>query len=221
MRLLLRLNSLLRNQNVQALKLQPLGRLFKVGGAAALMSWFAFSYAQSSPSTLPSASLNAAMQPTPSPKKPESEIRPTAVWTQLSIAQKKALSPLQSVWNSLPAGQQLKWIALAEQFQKMAPSDQQKLQSRMQEWAALGTFEREQARYGFSETRKLSAEKKKESWAAYQALSDEQKAQLAKQNGLKKGVAAQPVQPVPTDKKVNMPASAATTNSPSSAPIQK
>jgi hypothetical protein len=136
-----------------------------------------------------------------------------APWPELHPEQKHALQPLAQIWDSLSSGQQLKWLNLASKFKKMSPQDQAMLQSRMHEWASLGMRERDQARIGFVETRQLSDEQKKAKWEAYQALSPEEKQALARQNPPKNGLAAKSTAPIPTDKKVNMPKSAAPTAS--------
>lgn len=139
-----------------------------------------------------------------------SEIKPgptieAAPWQELHAEQKHALQPLAQIWDTLTSGQQLKWLNLAANFKKMSPQNQAKLQSRMHEWASLGMRERDQARIGFAETRQLTDEQKKAKWAAYQALSPDEKQALAQQNPVKNGLAAKSTAPVPKDKKVNMP----------------
>ena len=51
-------------------------------------------------------------------------------WAELNTEQKTALRPLATLWPSLPADQQRKWIALAHNFNRMAPDQQETLQSR-------------------------------------------------------------------------------------------
>jgi Protein of unknown function (DUF3106) len=129
-----------------------------------------------------------------------------APWAKLTPLQREALQPLGQVWDTLPSSRQLKWVALAANYSAMTPDDQVTLQSRMRDWAALGSKERDQARISFSETRKLTDEEKRAKWEAYKALSDAEKKALAKQSGASGGVAAKPATPLPQDKKVNMPA---------------
>jgi hypothetical protein len=138
---------------------------------------------------------------------PTSAAPVAAPWAKLTPPQRQALQPLGQVWDTLPSSPQLKWVALAANYSAMTPDDQITLQSRMREWAALGSKERDQARISFSETRQLTAEEKNAKWEAYKALSAAEKKALAKQNGVTVGVAAKPATPVPQDRKVNMPAS--------------
>ena len=61
----------------------------------------------------------------------------------------------------------------------MPGAEQDKLHSRMTEWAALSPQQRTQARLNFAETKQLSPDDKKAKWEAYQALPPEEKRKLA------------------------------------------
>ena len=61
----------------------------------------------------------------------------------------------------------------------MSGAEQDKLHSRMSEWAALSPQQRTQARLNFGETKRLSPDDKKAKWEAYQALPAEEKRKLA------------------------------------------
>ncbi len=102
-------------------------------------------------------------------------------WSTLSAAQQAALKPLAPVWNEISANRKQKWIALSANFSKLTPAEQSTLHARMGEWAALSPNERNRARLNFAESRALSGEEKKAQWAAYQALTQDQKQKLAAQ----------------------------------------
>lgn len=151
------------------------------------------------------ASGVAVAQPVP-PAKPASAAagpgvvaKTTPGWNALSAGQKLALKPLAGTWNSLSDLQQRKWLALSRNFAAMSPAEQATLHSRMTEWAALSPQQRTLARLNFAETRKLPSDEKKAKWEAYQALSPEEKRQLASGTARPAG-AALAVKPVPPQK---------------------
>lgn len=119
---------------------------------------------------------------TKSPAAPaKSAVKPATrpLWTELTPEQHQALMPLAAKWNTLSEAQKRKWLALSRNFPKLAPPEQATLHSRMTEWAALSPQQRTQARLNFGETQQLSPDDKKAKWEAYQALSPEEKRQLA------------------------------------------
>jgi hypothetical protein len=111
-------------------------------------------------------------------------------WANLTAAQKTALAPLQTSWQTLTEGHQRKWIALSQNFSNMSETDKEKLHSRMGEWAALKPKERQQARLNFAETKKTPPAERAANWEAYQALSSEEKEALAKKAATKPAGAA-------------------------------
>ncbi len=108
---------------------------------------------------------------------PESISKPS--WSKLTPAQQVALMPLASAWSGISEGQKRKWIALSQNYPALSDAERTTLHGRMTEWAALSPEQRNQARLNFAQTKQLSTEEKKTQWKAYQALSAEQKKQLA------------------------------------------
>lgn len=132
--------------------------------------------------------------------KPASVTKPE--WSELTPAQHTALKPLAANWSGLSEGHKRKWISLAQSYPKMSVADQARLHTRMSEWAALSTKQREQARLNFAHTQELtktlSPEERKAKWQAYQALSAEEKQKLAAKAPPKPvgaAVAAKPAKP--------------------------
>ncbi len=80
---------------------------------------------------------------------------PGPTWKQLTVAQRHVLAPLAGEWDKLDPDRRLKWIGVAERYPNLAPEQQQRLQSRMKEWAALSTEEREAAREKFKNLQQL------------------------------------------------------------------
>ena len=129
--------------------------------------------------------------------------------------QQQALKPLQSNWGSLSEGQKRKWLALSQNYPKMAPAEQTTLHSRMTEWAGLSAKQRNEARLNFAEVKQHSPDEKKAKWEAYQALSPEEKQKLAAGAKAKPQGAAPAVKPVPAQKMAAVPAGQATQKHPS------
>jgi Protein of unknown function (DUF3106) len=111
---------------------------------------------------------------------------PDGTWDSLSPSQQKILAPLESDWNYMLPDSRKKWIYVANLYPKMAPTDQERLQSRMTSWSNLSQRDRRIARENYLTSLKFPAEKKAEAWSAYQKLSDEQKKKLAEMEAKKK-----------------------------------
>jgi hypothetical protein len=75
----------------------------------------------------------------------------------------------------------------------------------MVEWAALSPRERELARLNFVETKKLAPTDPTSDWQAYQALSPQEKQELAEQARKKPVGAAIAVKPTSPDKLATVP----------------
>lgn len=141
----------------------------------------------------------------PPPKRPVLNQRP--VWVDLTRPQQEALEPLSSRWDSMSEAHKRKWIALSHNFKSLSPEEQEKLHSRMAEWVGLTVQERVQARLNFGQTKKLAPEEKRAQWEAYQALTDEERKELAIQAPVHPMGAATPAKPVPAKKLATIPVS--------------
>lgn len=134
-------------------------------------------------------------------------------WNTLSDEQRRALSPLSSLWPSLRPEHQRKWLALAHNFNRMSPDEQATLQGRMAEWARLTPGQRTQARLNFGEVRRVPADEKRAKWEEYQALPAEERQRLAKDR-VKPPVSAAPaLRPAPADRFVRPPLTVTTPGS--------
>jgi Protein of unknown function (DUF3106) len=100
-------------------------------------------------------------------------------WASLTPAQRQVLSPLQRDWSSIDANQREKWVEVAARFPTMPAEERQRLQARMAEWVSMTPAQRATARLQFQEVKRLPAEERQERWKAYQALSPEERGQLA------------------------------------------
>ncbi len=100
-------------------------------------------------------------------------------WRDLKSAQQGPLKPLEQDWSRIDAAQKQKWLQVAEGFPKMSAAEQGRVQARMADWAKLTPQERGAARMNFQEATKVPAQDRQSRWDDYQALSSEQKRQLA------------------------------------------
>lgn len=130
---------------------------------------------------------------------------PTTKWTSLDSAQQKALAPLAKSWDSLSEGQKRKWISIARTYRELPAADQEKMHSRMVEWAALTPKDRELARLNFAQTKDVAKTDRASTWEAYQALSPEEKQKLASSAASKPVGAAVAPKPVSKDKLAAVP----------------
>jgi hypothetical protein len=92
-------------------------------------------------------------------------------WTELTPAQQEVLAPLKDEWHEIDTARRNKWIRVADRYPKMKPDAQQRLQTRMREWAALTPEQRQVAREKYQNIKKLPPEKRarvKSQWQQYQ-----------------------------------------------------
>jgi Protein of unknown function (DUF3106) len=121
------------------------------------------------------AQANGAPSRAASKPVPEQGVR----WNDLKPAQQTTLKPLEREWPVISSPHKQKWLELSGRFPTMSAAEQARVQERMAEWARLTPLERSQARLNFQEAKQLSMQDRQERWNAYQALSPEQKQQLA------------------------------------------
>lgn len=121
-------------------------------------------------------------------------------WQALSATQKQALSPLMQLWPTMTEAHKRKWLALSQNFSQLPEADQNTLQGRMREWAALSAQQRAQARLNFADAKQLPQDERRTKWEAYQALSAEEKQKFAAQKPTAKVGAALAPKPVSADK---------------------
>lgn len=100
-------------------------------------------------------------------------------WSDLSPAQQAALAPLKAHWQGIDANRKTKWIVVAQRFPAMPAAEQQRVQARMAEWAAMSPAERGRARQNFQELRSLPGPDRQALWEAYRALPPEEQRELA------------------------------------------
>jgi Protein of unknown function (DUF3106) len=100
-------------------------------------------------------------------------------WSELKPAQRAALKPLERDWPGIEAPRKQKWLELSSRFSKLTPDEQARVQARMAEWAKLTPRERGEARMHFQEAKQVPTQDRQARWKAYEALSPEQKQQLA------------------------------------------
>ncbi len=100
-------------------------------------------------------------------------------WRDLTRSQRQSLEPLETVWMTITMDRKLKWIEIAQRMPAMPADERARVQLRMAEWVMLGPTERGIARLNFQEAKQVDPEVRQAQWKAYQALSDDEKRQLA------------------------------------------
>lgn len=171
--------------------------------ALGLLAGTSSTWAQTNAGTAGPASAPLAKSSTPGVLMGKQSAGP--LWHELNATQKQILRPLAASWDGLSSGHKSKWIALAQSYPNRAPAEQEKMQSRMAEWAALTVSQRERARLNFAETKKVSASERAAEWEAYQGLSSQEKHNLAAKGQRKPTGAAVAVKPVPPGKITPVP----------------
>jgi Protein of unknown function (DUF3106) len=105
----------------------------------------------------------------------------TAEWTNLTPSQRDVLAPLAAQWPSMEGSSRDKWIELANSYPHLSPAAQARIRSRMIQWAQVPAQQRGEARLRFQSSRQMSPQERQERWAAYQALTPEQRQDLTRQ----------------------------------------
>lgn len=113
-------------------------------------------------------------------------------WSQLSASDQRVLEPLRTQWETLDAVRRQKWREIAQRYPKLPADQQERLRSRMAEWAAMTPAERNAARLRFEESKLLPADERQARWEAYQALPEDERKQLVTKAEQRKPVLQQP-----------------------------
>lgn len=104
-------------------------------------------------------------------------------WDSLDADEQRILEPLQTQWDTISVPQKRRWILIADSFDDFSEEEQARILGHMKDWAKLSLHEQSQARLNYSNINTLSAERKRELWDEYQALSARERKRLA-QGGL-------------------------------------
>ena len=110
---------------------------------------------------------------------PKAVHRGATAWSELTPAQRSALAPLEREWPTLGPERRAKWLQVAARFPTMSEAERGRAQARMTAWSDLSPQERGQARLRYQEVRSLAPQERQARWEQYQALSAEQRRQLA------------------------------------------
>lgn len=110
---------------------------------------------------------------------PAAKPQTSSNWKLLQAREKQALAPLAERWDEISETQRNKWLTIARSFDQLSVADQQVMQARMKEWAALSPVQRNQARLNFNHLQNLPKDEKKSRWGEYQSLSEEEKRKLS------------------------------------------
>lgn len=163
----------------KTLRPDPPSRLSSLIQAAGFLAACAF--------LMPAPAQDAASEPAaalalpaPAQLKPPAPLMPAPDWSGLTPDQQLALAPLQKDWNGLDATRRSKWLEIAPRFAALPPQARERLHERMRAWVSLSPAERQQARAGYQWAKRINKSGNREAkWEAYQALSPEQRHELA------------------------------------------
>jgi hypothetical protein len=123
-------------------------------------------------------------------------IQPGPTWSKLSVNQREALAPLESLWSDMEAHRRQKWIRIADRFHLLSPEQQSLAQARMQEWVSMPAVDRRQARAVFDGVKEVIPEDVRVmKWNEYQKLTPKERARLVELAQLR-------TTPTPTDDSV-------------------
>ena len=143
-----------------------------------------------------------AAVPGPAPLLPPS--RPA--WAELDDAQRQVLQAFEHEWQSWPASEKRRWLALANRLPKMGPADQARALTRIGEWAALTPEQRRIVLHNNRLASKLSPDERRAFLERYNEMSAEQRQALrarqdwtgntaARHAGMSTGLAPEAAQP--------------------------
>lgn len=104
---------------------------------------------------------------------------PGSAWNSLDPALRRSLAPLERDWAQMSPDHQQKWVEMAQRLPSMSVDKQQRIRSRMAEWARMSPAERGQARLHFLQAQRTGTEDRGKRWGDYQALPNDQKKQFA------------------------------------------
>jgi Protein of unknown function (DUF3106) len=151
---------------------------------------------------------SAVIKP-PTAATPAKPVVSKPVWAELTVQQQTALRPLSPGWDTINEAQKRKWLEISKGYPSLTPEGQSIMHSRMTEWVGLSAQQRAQARLNFAQTKELSKEltpeEKQAKWQTYQALSAEEKQNLAAKASPKPAGAATAVKPVAPQKLAVIP----------------
>lgn len=100
-------------------------------------------------------------------------------WARLSNAERVALAPFASQWDTFSDERRRKWLKIASRYSKLSPDAQKRLHDRMTEWTRMTPEQRRVARENYQVSKELPRETRQNAWKAYQQLPEELKERLA------------------------------------------
>jgi hypothetical protein len=127
---------------------------------------------------------NTQVRAVTSPKTPQvaaSASGSSGPWSSLNANQRRVLQPLAALWPTMEDTNRERWVNVANRFGSLSPVEQKRMQERMTQWSKLPPQERGEARLRFQQTRQLTPEERQQKWASYQALTTQERGDLAQQ----------------------------------------
>ncbi|MFM2347948.1 MAG: hypothetical protein RL654_2701 [Pseudomonadota bacterium] len=104
-----------------------------------------------------------------------------AGWPQLTPAEQKILLPLRDQWADIEPLRRQKWRDIAAIYPTLPAEQQERLRSRMAEWAKMTPAQRNTARLHFGEVRQVPPTERQARWEAWQQLPEAQRRSIGTQ----------------------------------------
>jgi len=108
-------------------------------------------------------------------------VPPQPKWAELSVDNRRILSPLGNEWDAMENYRRKKWLDITERWPKMSREERNRAWDRMREWAKLTPAERNAARQRYAEMQKLPPEQRealRRQYEAYAALPEDERQKL-------------------------------------------
>jgi hypothetical protein len=102
-------------------------------------------------------------------------------WSQLTPEQQRILNPLAEDWPNIEGKRRNKWVVIAGRYPQMTAQEQQRLQSRMKQWASMTPEEHAQVRERYKKLKEMPPEKRdaiQRKWREYEGLTEDEKKKL-------------------------------------------
>ena len=109
------------------------------------------------------------------------------LWTELSIPERTALTPIAYDWDHLPVQQRQKLLKVAKEFAKLSPTQQQIFYSRLQPWTRMTQAQRDAARDNFKKLQELPKPEQAQIKRLWTQTVGSESAQSAQPTGIASG----------------------------------
>jgi hypothetical protein len=100
-------------------------------------------------------------------------------WSRLTDAQRAALAPFATRWNTFSAVRKRRWLRIAARYPRLSPQAQQHLHDQMTAWINMTPEQRRIARENYQISKRLPPQARQNAWATYLQLPADLKQKFA------------------------------------------